>query len=59
MNELNPFEYTRPTQAEQSKLASGVVFLERKRRERNKHDDRMEKLREARRLAEGLYGPAP
>ncbi len=59
MNTLPELEYTRPTQSEESKLDSGRVFVERRIRERNKHDDRMEKLREARRLTEGLYGPAP
>ncbi len=59
MNNLAPIEYTRPTQSEQSKLDSGRVFAERRIRERNKHDERMEKLKEARRLTEGLYGPAP
>ncbi len=50
MNNLAPIEYTRPTQSEQSKLDLGLVFFERRMRERNAWDDRIEKARKDREL---------
>ncbi len=58
MNTLPELEYTRPTPSEQSKLCLGRVFVERRIRERNAWDDRIEKAREERERMRSLFGNA-
>ncbi len=58
MNNLPEFEETRQALSEEYKLDSGRVFAERRIRERNALDKRIEKARKDRERMRSLFGNA-